>query len=494
MLSLKEKIGQLIIPRLDFKDPKFGAASAEDWIKEFHIGNFIVFGGEVLQVAETLNRLQSMSKIPILFSADLERGLGQQVKGATEFPYFMGLAEAAKNNDTRIIYDAAKITAIESRAAGIHQNYSPVLDINNNRNNPIINVRSFGDNTETVLQCAEVYIKGLQDYGMMATAKHFPGHGDTQVDSHKNLPVLPHSMDRLDTVELKPFQRAALSGIDAIMAGHIAVPAMDASGLPASLSQKMLRDRIRNQWHYEGLILTDALIMGAVTENFSEEEAVIQSLEAGADQLLLPKDPAKAFQIIFDHVKNHPAAMIKLETAVSRILQAKKKLGLFDRRLTDIAHVGRTIGCGDHMRRAQEITRECFILKKGKWPERRVRDGAVWLIKSERSSLAYLKENMRILKINETELDDLKISVPDLEAYSQVVVITDVKPVAWMKKFQWPEPIVKTIALQFQKKEHLLIACGNPYIADELPNLQNFVCTFNSGIPAQEEIIRRWIP
>ena len=491
-MHLDEKIGQLIIPRLDFNDPKFDLMQAEDLIREFHIGSFIVFGGDVEQVVHSFNHLQSISKQPILFSADLERGLGQQVKGATSFPYFMGLAEAAKKNSVQLIHNVAKITAIESRAVGIHQNFSPVLDINNNRDNPIINIRSFGEDAETVTSCGLAYIKGLQENGMLAAAKHFPGHGDTQMDSHQELPVLPHSQTRLEQVEFFPFRRAMETEVDALMIGHIAVPSLDASGLPATMSKRILTDLIRKTWKYDGLIITDAMMMGAITDHFAEEEAVTKVFDAGADQMLIPVSVEKAFAAIERRVKNNSEATARLDKSVERILFAKKKSGLFDNRFTDNANALKIVGNHEHEQFAHHIAQQCFATKKGKWPDKlNTEDTVVWLIQTDRNSFNYLKEKTNEIKIVASVWSDEMAAIPDLSEFKRVVVITDVKPMAWLKKYQLPDAVKNVLESLFQNKEHLLISCGNPYIGDGLKNLKNFVCTFSSEQLTQEEIMRR---
>jgi beta-N-acetylhexosaminidase len=490
-LSIGEKIGQLIIPRLDLLDPDFDSAFAEHLIKEFHIGSFIVFGGEIHQVVDTLNHLQRISKHPILFSADLERGLGQQVKGATDFPYFMGLAEASKRESILSTYDAAKITAVESRAVGIHLNFSPVLDINNNPGNPIINIRSFGDDAETVRQCGLSYITGLQENGMLATCKHFPGHGDTTVDSHKDLPSLPHSLARLEQTEFLPFRSAISKGVASVMAGHIAIPSLDPSGLPASMSKKILTGLIRENWKYDGLIVTDALMMGAIADNFSEEEAITKVFEAGADQFLIPLNTENAYRILYRLVENHTGNRSRLDRSVNRIIHAKMRLGLFENRFVDPGNAKKIVGSKEHTQIAREITRQCFIIKKGKWPENSAGDQpAIWLIKTDPGSLPYLKK-IRGMAVFETELTEDAVNIPDLADYKKVIVITDVKPMAWQKKYLLPDVLRIALDKLFSVKDHFLISCGNPYIDVDLKHLINFVCTYNSGSMAQEEILKR---
>ena len=492
-MNLEEKIGQLIVPRLDFNDPKFDLALVEKLIKRYHIGNFIVFGGEIGQVVRSLNQLQSISKQPVHFSADLERGLGQQIRGATTFPYFMGLAEAARCETTQLITEAARITALEARAAGIHLNYSPVLDINSNRDNPIINIRSFGEEPETVIQNGLAYIVGLRDHGMLSAVKHFPGHGDTQVDSHEDLPVLPHSAARLDRIEFRPFKRAVEERIDALMVGHIAVPVLDDTGLPATMSKKIIDGMLRNKWGFKGLIVTDALMMKAVTDRYSEEEVITKAFEAGADQLLMPVEAERACSTLTTLVTNKPEMLVRLDQSVQRIMAAKQRLGLFENRWVDTVKTENIVGCREHLKFAESITQKCFTVKRGRWPpEIKGSNTEIWLIKTDRNSFSTIR-SYGGLKVIESELSDENTSIPEFDPSKNLAVITDVKPMAWQKKNQLPETINQTLEKYFQSKEHLFVACGNPYIGEHLRYLKNFVCTYSASSMTQEEILKRLV-
>ncbi len=488
-LTLHEKIGQLIVPRLDLQNPDLDYA--EYLVREFGIGGFIVFGGTVESVADSLNRLQRISKLPLLFSADLERGLGQQVSGATSFPYFMGLGEAAKRSSTQLIYDASRITALESRAVGIHMNFSPVLDINNNRDNPIINIRSFGEDAETVTSCSSAYIRGLQEGGMLAAGKHFPGHGDTTVDSHSELPALAFSSDELEHRELRPFKNAVSEGVDAVMVGHIAVPSLDPSGLPASMSKEVITGLLRKSWHYDGLVVTDALMMGAIINHFSEEESVVRVFEAGVDQLLMPLNIERTHRLIKDLVRDKPDVIDRLERSVQRIVTAKGRLGLFENRFVDPLKAGTIVACGRHTACAESLIRKCFIVKKGNgFSGFGAKDAEIWLIKTDPQSLSAIRSSGKDVRILESELRDEKAFIPEFEPGRRLIVITDVKPMAWQKKHILPERIAAAIEKAFASKEHLLISCGNPYIADTWDCVNNFVCTYDNSPSAQQEILR----
>ena len=222
---------------------------------EQKIGGLILFAGDVYETAHLTNILQEKAKIPLLIASDLERGLGNQIDGATLFPPVMSLGAA---DSEELAYRMGKITALEARAIGIHMTYAPVVDVNINPDNPIINVRSFGEDPEQVGRLAVPFIKGCQENGLIATAKHFPGHGDTAEDSHTVLPTVKGDRERLDRVEIYPFKIAVESGVQAIMAAHLSLPALDPTpNVPSSLSKPILTDLLRVELGFDGIIITN---------------------------------------------------------------------------------------------------------------------------------------------------------------------------------------------------------------------------------------------
>lgn len=263
------------------------------------VAGFIVFGGELRTLRKYLTALQEEAELPLIISSDLERGLGQQVKGGTLFPPAMALASAVRSSrqsaisskDLRLLRDSFRAVAVEAAYAGINTIFAPVLDINTNPLNPIISVRAFGEDPETVSFFGCEMIRQVQDSGIIACGKHFPGHGDTSVDSHLRLPVVDKSLARLKRNELIPFQRAIAAGVKMIMLGHLNIPALDRSGTPVSLSEKAV-GYLRNTLQFKGIVITDAMNMGGIGA-FSEEEAALKALEAGVDILLHPTDAEK---------------------------------------------------------------------------------------------------------------------------------------------------------------------------------------------------------
>src|SRR3982751_1976657 len=275
-MTLEQRVGQLLMPDTS---GVLVHEESEQYARHIHaieklgIGGFIIFNGDALTTAALTNRLQARSRVPLLFASDFEGGVGMQLRGGTRLPRAMALAATG---DTESAAEAARITAREGRAIGVHVNFYPVLDVNNNPANPIINTRSFGDDPERVAHFGAAFIRAAQDEGQIATAKHFPGHGDTSLDSHILLPTLDAPRERLERVELPPFHSAVRRGVRAIMTAHIAVPALDASALetrPATLSPAIVDGILRKDFGFEGIIFSDALNMGAIVERYEPGEA-----------------------------------------------------------------------------------------------------------------------------------------------------------------------------------------------------------------------------
>jgi beta-N-acetylhexosaminidase len=330
-LNIRELAAQCMFPRISAEQ----YYSDKEYQQEIHklveegIGGFCVFQGTMGHVKSMTTVLQSIAKIPLLFCADYENGLPMRLDNGTAFPHAMALGRTGNTEHT---YNAAKIIAKEAKSIGIDWNLAPVCDINSNRENPIINIRSFSEDVETVNLHSDAFIKALYSEKMLSCAKHFPGHGDTQTDSHLALPVLKHSRERLNELELKPFIHAINSGVQSIMVGHLAVPALDDSNLPVSLSKKVITGILRNELKFDGLILTDALDMNSVTNNFSSEEAVIKALESGLDVLLMPAEPLHLIDVLEDVAKKEKRIYEHLQSAVERIIKAKEWCGLYDKK------------------------------------------------------------------------------------------------------------------------------------------------------------------
>ncbi|HTL89612.1 MAG TPA: glycoside hydrolase family 3 N-terminal domain-containing protein [Leptolyngbya sp.] len=335
-LTLSEQVAQMVVVRAsgflfdhEIQYPVWEppAATLKYWLEGLGVGGVILLGASAGEIALRTQQLQAWATVPLLICADVEEGVGQRFSGATWFPPPMAIAEIA-NRDLSLACDYAehmgRITAAESLAIGLNWLLSPTVDVNNNPDNPVINVRAFGETPEIVSQLAQAFIKGAHPHPILTTAKHFPGHGDTSIDSHLELPVISHDRDRLAQVEFPPFQAAISAGVDVVMSAHLQIPALDPN-YPATLSPKVLTDELRQNLEFEGLIVTDALVMGAIANRYGTEEACVLAVEAGADILLMPLEPEKAILAVCKAVEEDRISRDRIQASVERIWRAKQK-------------------------------------------------------------------------------------------------------------------------------------------------------------------------
>ena len=335
--SLKEKIGQTILVRASgylfdaqIRYPEWEVPNhqLQRWLENLNLGGVILLGGSSAELLMRSRQLQSWAKTPLLIAADIEEGVGQRFSGASWFPPPMALsAIAAKNLSLAREYalKMGEITAKEALTVGINWILAPVVDVNNNPANPVINIRAFGDKSTIVSNLATAFIEGAKQYPVLTTAKHFPGHGDTVTDSHLDLPTLLHSDERLAQIELPPFKQAIATGVDSVMTAHLSIPAWDCQ-YPVTLSNSILNGKLRQQLGFEGIIVTDALIMGSMTKYAPPEEIAVMAVEAGVDVLLMPDNPEKAIDSIYKAVKSGRISETRIDRSVARIWQAKEKV------------------------------------------------------------------------------------------------------------------------------------------------------------------------
>jgi beta-N-acetylhexosaminidase len=365
-MSVDEKIGQLLFTTYHGSLTATDAAAYRQImhdVTDLHVGGFInitqgsplgIVKSQAYPTAVLNNQLQAKSKLPLLVGADFERGTAMRLDEGTSFPTAMALAAGGNPKDA---YTMGKITALEARAVGVHWIYAPDADVNNNPGNPIINTRSFGEDPERVAQFVSEFVRGVRENGGLATAKHFPGHGDTAADSHIDLPVIRADRARLDQLELVPFRAAIAMQVDSIMTGHLNVPALEPDpNTPATLSHSILTDLLRNQLGYQGLIVTDAMDMGGITVRYAPGEAAVRAVVAGADALLMPPVPDAAFEALQAAVKSGRISKERLDASVRRILQAKARLGLKASRLVDVNAINQKFGIAAWQKEAQEIS------------------------------------------------------------------------------------------------------------------------------------------
>ena len=384
-MTLAEKVGQLFVTyaygeTADTTNPAdvvsnravHGVDNARALIDKYHLGGIIYFAwsnnvNNPPQIARLSNGLQQVAMhertpIPLLITTDQEQGVVVRVgPPATQFPGNMALGAGRSQQDA---YDAAGITGKELKAMGINQDFAPVSDVNVNPLNPVIGVRSFGGDPSLVSGMVAAQVQGYQDAGIASTAKHFPGHGDTNVDSHTGVPIINHTRAEWEQIDAPPFRAAVDRGIDAIMTAHIIVPALDPAGDPATLSKPILTGILRQQMGYDGVVITDALGMQGVRDKYGDDRVPVLALKAGLDQLLMPPDIDLAYNSVLSAVRSGEISQSRIDRSVYRILRLKLYRGLFDEPYVDEGALDGVVGTSGHLTRAQEITDRTVTLVK----------------------------------------------------------------------------------------------------------------------------------
>jgi len=362
-ISLRDKISQMVMIRMDgnfHNNESWKKKDIEYFINKYKIGGLITFTGNIHGTFENIKYFQSISETPLFIASDYERGLGVFING-TLFPSNMAVAATGDKNYS---YLQGKITAIEAKSIGVNFILAPVLDINNNKNNPIINFRSYGDNPEVVSEYGLSFIKGIQDQGLIACAKHYPGHGNTNTDSHTRLPIIDISKEELYNNELYPFKNAVLSGVKSIMTGHIVIPSIDQDNIPATFSKKIVNDILIKDWNFNGLVITDALEMGALTSNVWHGESAIKAIEAGADIILLPLNATSAIESIYTAVQSGRISLDRINYSYNKIIKQKEEMGLFSESYNNWIDVEKNIASSENRKIANKIAEKSITLVK----------------------------------------------------------------------------------------------------------------------------------
>jgi beta-N-acetylhexosaminidase len=375
-LTVSEKAAQLVMAPFygDSPNPR-----SKEWehhaalVRDLRIGGLIILnrvrGGVVAradayEMAAFLNRMQRLSRLPLIVGADFERGASMRLEGTPQFPHAMAFAAAGDIGLTRRL---GRATAREARALGVHWVFAPVADVNNNPGNPIINIRSFGESPGEVARHVAAFIEGAHgDPGtrVLVTLKHFPGHGDTVTDSHLALGRVTASRARLEEVEFVPFRAGIEAGADSVMTAHLAVDAVEPERIPATVSAKALTGVLRGELGFKGLVATDAMDMRGLTDMYAAGEAAVRALEAGADLLLIPADPWEAVRAVVAAVKSGRIPMARLDRSVRRILEAKARAGLHRRRTVDLEAIADRVGTPEDLELAGEVARKALTLVK----------------------------------------------------------------------------------------------------------------------------------
>ncbi|TVR52084.1 MAG: glycoside hydrolase family 3 protein [Gemmatimonadales bacterium] len=513
-MTLRQKVGQMIMPWMlgDFApEGSAGFDRIARLIEQQEIGGIIVSVGTPLDVAAKLNVLQRRSRLPLLVAADLETGAGFRMRGAvylpgvhdlggaTNFPSLMAVGAA---DDRLLAYEMGRITAQEARAVGIHVPFAPVLDVNSNPDNPIINTRSFGEDPARVSELGVCFIRGVQEHGAVATGKHFPGHGDTETDSHLALPIIRADRERLNRVEMPPFRAAVEAGMGAIMTAHIALPALtEEARLPATLSRNVLTGLLREDWGFQGLVFTDAMDMNAIDRLYSREEAAVRAVLAGADVLLMPPDPEVAIRGVMNAVLSGRISEARIDASVRRILRQKEDLDLHGERTVDLEAVHRTVGVPSHTAVAREVAERSLTLLKNDrnlLPLRGTRTANVLSLTYRRTNDimggrafdARLRQTYPRLQTTILGQDTPSAEYERLfqrgRAADLVVISLHVTAVSYAGSVAIPEELARLISrLSAAGVPHVVVSFGNPYLLREFPTAQAYLLAWSGSEASQ---------
>jgi len=533
-MSLDDKVGQLLVSSFGSDYLSTDSAEFDALVKavhDYHVGGFHVFGGveaapdvllnptygtvtlgQPLAAASLLNRLQAIATYPLLNSADFETGAGFRLEGATMFPRNMAFGAAG---DERLAYEAGRITAIESRAIGVQVNFAPVVDVNNNPRNPVINTRSYGEDPESVGGLAAAYVRGLQTGGMLATLKHFPGHGDTDTDSHLGLPIIKDPREMLEKVEWPPFRAGIAAGAGAIMTGHIEMPALDPSpNTPTTLSAPIVSGVLRRDLGFGGLIYTDSMGMAGVTALYKPGEAAVRALKAGNDIILHSPDDAAAFAGIKSAVQSGELSRAQIDASVERVLRAKARTGLHRVRMVNLDALPNIVGGRAHQSVADEVSQRSITLIKdqqGQVPLKIVRDAHVlylsvldfptgWRIAApSRTFIPELRRrwpNVTAVELSErstaNEVDLVRAMAPRFDA---IVASVFVRASSGSGRMDLPsnmQGLLRAIARQTASSRTPFVAVlfGNPYTALFLPDVPAILLTYDFYDRAERSAVR----
>ncbi|MFN2398581.1 MAG: glycoside hydrolase family 3 protein [Gemmatimonadaceae bacterium] len=518
-MSLREKAAQMVWPTI-LGD--YVAADAAAWRRALRyasaakVGGFTVSVGSPMEIATKLNGLQRASHLPLLVGADLEFGAGFRARGGYFLPNAIELGGAVvfppqmalgATRDTVLAYDQGRITAVEGRALGIHVAYAPVLDVNNNAANPVISARSFGEDPHLVARLGSAFIRGVEEHGMLATGKHFPGHGDTGINSHLALPVVTATRARLDSVELVPFQVAVKTGVSAVMSFHGSMPALDSTGDPGTLSRRVLTGVLREELRFQGIIISDAMDMRGVLDRYGSREAAIRAVEAGADVLIQPMDVAETIDAIVSGVTSGRYTETRLDRSALRILAAKERLLLHQGRTVDLDSLRNVVGDSAHIADARLVAERSIVLVKdepGLIPLGKMSRAArvLSVTYARRADLAagmvFNAELRRWFEALRPEFVDADATSPDFrlllraaDSANVVIVASYVSHSSTAASIAAPRAFVDFVdELVRRGSRPILVAMGNPYLLQQLPEAPVYLVGWG-GFPVSQQAAAR---
>ncbi|MGK7311241.1 MAG: glycoside hydrolase family 3 protein [Candidatus Longimicrobiales bacterium M2_2A_002] len=505
-LTLEEKVAQLVMSYLEGGEPRPGSPQwerAERLVREEKVGGFIVGVGSSYGTASWLNRLQSWTEVPLLVSADLEWGPGTRLRGATVLPMNMAMSASGPASVAR---EAGRITALEARAAGIHMAFAPVADVNVNPANPVINTRSYGSDPAAVSERVVAFIEGARSAGLLTVVKHFPGHGDTEKDSHLEMPILDVDRPRLETVELRPFRAAIAAGVDGVMTAHLAVPVLDPWARPprpATVSPPILTGLLRRQLGFGGLVVTDALHMDGVKGRGDPGAVATEAIRAGADILLIPPDEAEAIEGVVEAVRRGDLSEDRIDRSVRRVLAAKAAAGLTRDRSVNLGMLLAQVGRVDHEAWGRSVAERSITLVRGA-------PGALPLDVRGRSVLTVLYDDpsrheagaafemalaergARLLSVRlhrRSGSDALERVRRMADSADLVIFASFARAVPWKGSLGLADDVAG-LAAELAATGAPVLSFGDPYLLDQLPGAGTYILAWSDADVSQESAAR----
>ena len=462
-LSMDERIGQLYIVALYTNKDQNHISGVRKLVEQERIGGIILMQDDAEQEIALVNEFQKKSRVPMLFGMDAEWGLYQRIKTAHKFPWAMTLGAIQDNN---LVYEMASKIAEDAKKMGIYWNFSPVVDVNTNPKNPIIGNRSFGSDVQNVIAKSLAYAQGLQDNGVLAAIKHFPGHGDTDVDSHLDLPVVRHSLERLNKIELAPFKALMDKKIGGVMIAHLYVPQLEkGKNIPASISYDIVTNLLKNKFRYEGLVITDALNMNAVAKKYPAGELDLRAFKAGNDVLLFSQDVPTGKKLIKEAIQKGEISEKRLEESVKKILKTKYLLGLQNLRPLSSEGINNDLNNDSHAKISEKLYANALTLLKDEKQLFPLREKEVYYLPLEEASHeAFLQELSKEIKVKKISFKEIQ-SIPE----NAVVIIglhkdnsTAYKPyrVSWESK--------RLINQVKSRNQVILNVFGSPYALQDV--------------------------
>ncbi len=515
-MTLREKLGQmLMVPYFAVFEPADSPEYKEilHQVEENQVGGLIIVTdrgplglerSQVYPTAVVTNELQRRARVPLLVGADFESGAGMRLDEGTSFPSAMAIAATG---DPKLAYAAGKYTALEARAAGVQWIFAPDADVNNNPQNPIINVRSFGENPEEVSAYVRQFVRGVQANGALATAKHFPGHGDVGVDSHLALASVPGDRQELETTELVPFRAAIAAQVGAIMPGHLSVPALEPDReIPATVSSRILTSVLRDEMKFRGLIITDALDMGGVTSLYTPGQAAVAAVKAGADVLLMSPDPDAALVALEEAVRSGQIPEQRIVQSVRRILAAKARVGLDRHRLVDISRLNERFGLAEYQDRAQAIAdRGVTLLRDGPHilpldPTRRPLRLLLVALSADpdpnpgeaiEPEIRPRVDSLKVLRADTQYAPVSSLRLPPPDTYDVAVAALFVRVSDRKGDIGFPEDSRALVDRLIAQEKPTVVACfGSPYLIERFPSAKTWIAEFSSNDVSQRAVAR----